>query len=463
MHHTLLARFLAAPRLKTAIDHFLTSIQTQIIRNRKITMDHTIALESQKVDIDLTKSHGSWIVDAVTGEEFLDLHGGFGSNALGFNHPTLNNPEFNQLLARVAANKVAHADYRTQEGNAAVREIYERFAKPAGFEQMYFTDGGSMAVAEAVWASIYTKTVDNIHHNIDIKADAVMSLRGAFHGRNGTGASLTNENPKISGHPQLPNFQKVPHPGETKGSLQETLKSIEQYCIDNPHKLAAFIVEDVIQCEVGDRHIPVEFYTELRALADKYGFFVIYDDVQTGFYSAGTPLAYQSTGAPAPDIVVGSKKSGLGYVFAGERALEVKGNAFVAAGIIDSTWFGNSADYIMMAAKLIIIEEENLAKNVKIQGETLLKGLKQLEEEFPEFKLKSRGKGVTLTLEFESPKWCSDFIETAYKNHLIVLGSRNPMVVRLRPNLAITDAEVEAALTKMRQTLQQMSLPKSKL
>ena len=56
MHHTLLARFLAAPRLKTAIDHFLTSIQTQIIRNRKITMDHTIALESQKVDIDLTKS-----------------------------------------------------------------------------------------------------------------------------------------------------------------------------------------------------------------------------------------------------------------------------------------------------------------------------------------------------------------------------------------------------------------------
>ena len=37
--------------------------------------------------IDLEKSHGSWLVDKVTGKEYLDLFSMFASLSVGYNHP----------------------------------------------------------------------------------------------------------------------------------------------------------------------------------------------------------------------------------------------------------------------------------------------------------------------------------------------------------------------------------------
>ncbi len=37
--------------------------------------------------IDLEKSHGSWLVDGKTGDEYLDLFSMFASLSVGYNHP----------------------------------------------------------------------------------------------------------------------------------------------------------------------------------------------------------------------------------------------------------------------------------------------------------------------------------------------------------------------------------------
>ncbi len=457
-HSSLFFKVISIPGVRgaRAIQEFLKSIHQQLVENQKVAMKVTIADEAQPIDVDPETSKGSFLVDAITGKEYLNFHGGFGADALGMNHPSIT-PELITALGKTVALKMAHADFRTTFSNAASKAIYELLAAPSGFVRMYFTDGGSMANSEAVWACIYTKTKLNLSQRITVKADAVMALKGAFHGRNGTGASLTEGNPKIAGHPQLPNFEHVPRPDFTPESIQGTLSQIKTYCQNNPHKLAAFIVEDGIQCEAGDKPIPKEFYVGLRKLADQYGFYVIYDAVQTGFYSTGHAFAYQAIDAPAPDIVTGSKKSSLGYVFAGERIMRVKGNAFVAPGIIDSTWFGNSSDYVMMAAKLLIIKAEKLDENASVQGEKLVTGLKKLAQEFPKFIKEARGIGLVDTLEFHTKEDCFAFIDIALAQGLMVLASRNPNVVRIRPNLAITDEEVALGLKLMKQTLLVMS------
>ena len=440
-----------------AVFKFLQSFWEAKSANRDVALQTTIAGEAIPIDIDIKRSRGARVVDAFSGKPYVNFHGGFGSDPLGFNHPSYTR-EFKEAAGEVGVNKMAHADYRSLESNASARVIFEEYAAPNGFKSMYFTDGGSMANAEAVWAAIYTKNMQNLKRGKGVTADAVMALEGAFHGRNGTGASLTHGNAKIAGHPKITSFSHVKRPLKSSESIRESLRQIEDYCIKNPDKLAAFIVEDGIQCEAGDIHIAKAFYEGLRKLANQYGFFVIYDAVQTGFFSTGEDFAYKTIGAPAPDIITGSKKSRLGYVFAGERMMSIPGNAFVAPGVIDSTWFGHSVDYLMMASSLLIIKAENLHENAKVQGKNILAELKKLQAEFPEFIKDARGLGLTLTLEFHMPEACKHFIDQTFTEGVIVLGSRNPNVVRLRPNLAIREDEIKEGIDGLRRALQQMKM-----
>src|SRR5690348_2841878 len=64
--------------------------------------------------VDLERSHGSWLVDARDGSEYLDLYTFFASAPLGANPPGLvDDPDFMRQLAGVAANKPANSDMYT--------------------------------------------------------------------------------------------------------------------------------------------------------------------------------------------------------------------------------------------------------------------------------------------------------------------------------------------------------------
>ena len=74
------------------------------------------------VVVDIDKSEGSWIVDAETGEKYLDCYSQFASQALGWNHPALVNAQF--YLGRIAMHKLANSDMYSEE----YHNFVERFA-----------------------------------------------------------------------------------------------------------------------------------------------------------------------------------------------------------------------------------------------------------------------------------------------------------------------------------------------
>src|SRR5882757_4971152 len=61
--------------------------------------------------LDIDHSSGSYLMDARTGERFLDMFTFFASSALGMNHPALADDEdFREELAQAAANKPSNSD-----------------------------------------------------------------------------------------------------------------------------------------------------------------------------------------------------------------------------------------------------------------------------------------------------------------------------------------------------------------
>src|SRR5207247_6355376 len=56
-------------------------------------VERHILLDGFRIVVDLEKSSGCRLVDAVTGRELLDLYGFYGALPVGFNHPWFDRPE----------------------------------------------------------------------------------------------------------------------------------------------------------------------------------------------------------------------------------------------------------------------------------------------------------------------------------------------------------------------------------
>jgi L-lysine 6-transaminase len=63
-----------------------------------------------------------------------------------------------------------------------------------------------------------------------------------------------------------------------------------------------------------------------------------------------------------------------------------------------------------------------------------------------------RSSGHLIAFDFESQNKRNDFVQKAYANRLLV-NPTNKKSVRLRPNMAITDNEMDALFDKIRKSI----------
>ena len=139
--------------------------------------------------IDLDKSHGSWLVDGKTGDEYLDLFSMFASLSVGYNHPyVLGNKE--RLLSS-AINKPTNSDIYS----IAMAEFVEtmgRVAQPDYLPHSFYVSGGSLAVENALKVAFDWKVRKNIQSGNGELGSQVLHFEKCFHGRSGYTLSLTD-------------------------------------------------------------------------------------------------------------------------------------------------------------------------------------------------------------------------------------------------------------------------------
>jgi L-lysine 6-transaminase len=418
-----------------------------------------------KIVYDTRASHGSWIVDARTGEEYLDLYTFFASAPLGSNpHGLADDPEFMAVLAEAAANKPANPDIYT----AHYAEFVETFARVLGdpeLPHLFFVEGGALAVENALKAAFDWKSQRNEAAGRPAGLGTkVMHLTRAFHGRSGYTLSLTNTEPgKTARFPKFDwpridvpavTFPLEAHLAEVERAEEHALAQARAAFEASPHDIACFIAEP-IQGEGGDNHMRPEFLRAMQELCRAHDALFVLDEVQTGVGITGTTWAYQQLGLE-PDIVAFAKKVQLGGVMAGRRINEVPDNVFAVSGRINSTWGGGLADMVRSRRLLEIIERDGLIDRAAKTGDWLLGELRALGERHADVASNVRGRGLMCALDLPDAAIRDTAVQHLREEHVVALpcGGRS---IRFRPALDITERELQFGLAALDRVLASLS------
>ena len=429
-----------------------------IIHENKVkeTLGKHILADGFDFVMDFEKSHGSYIVDRLTGKEYLDMFSMFASASVGYNHPYI--LEKADWLGKMAIYKPTLSDVYLQE-YADFMEVFARVAIPKELPYCFFVEGGALAVENALKTAFDWKTRKNWQKDIDKEAGMVIHFKQSFHGRSGYTLSLTNTSDPRK-HQYFPKFDwpRITNPKLnfpiTEENLEETIKHeqlallhIQEAILANPDQVACIIIEP-IQAEGGDNHFRNEFFTELRKICDENEILLILDEVQTGIGMTGKMWAFQHLDI-IPDVITFGKKTQVCGILANKEKLdEVEHHVFKESSRINSTFGGNFIDMLRFQLVLEIIENENLVENSRIVGEFLLEGLKQLEQKYPDHISAARGKGLMCAFDLKDNS-SRDWLRNKLFNEEIIILNCGEKSLRFRPHLNVTKTEIQMVLDKI--------------
>jgi 4-aminobutyrate aminotransferase len=388
----------------------------------------------------------AWDVD---GNRFLDFMSGIGVASTGHAHP--------QVVQAIkdAADDFLHisSDYWHERMTRLAERINE--LSPVGEPaQVLICQSGTESVEGAIKLARYVTGRPRF-----------IAFLGAFHGR--TMGSLAFTSSKVTQQtgffPTMPGVTHVPYPnpyrplfvGADQGrAVLDYIEMLFQHNLP-PSEVAAIVVEP-IQGEGGYLVPPDSFLPGLRALCDRHGILLIFDEVQCGIGRSGRMFASEHWGV-SPDIMTLAKglASGLpmGLVVARRSHMEKW-----KRGAHGNTFGGNPLCCAAALATLELVERE-YAANAAAVGEYFLGRLRELQQRFPCIG-DVRGKGLMIGMELvtdrssraPAKKLCEAVLTRAFHHGLLLL-SCGASTVRFIPPLMINRGHVDEALTLLEPAL----------
>lgn len=411
--------------------------------------------------LDLERSHGSWLVDGKTGDEYLDCFTCFATWPVGYNHPRLFEKDFQAELARAATHNPSNSDFYTVEMTRFVESFATRVT-PEGYPHHFWVSGGTLAVENALKVAFDWKAQKLGRRDLGENCDdlVILHFREAFHGRSGYALSLTNTDPtKIGFFPKF-RWPRVHNPkiefdldgrvaNDVEASERRACEQIEQALCDSRWRVAAILIEPM-QGEGGDNHFRPEFLKKLRQYADENEALLCFDEVQTGFFGSGRAWMWQAKGV-RPDVVAFGKKSQVCGVYANSRVDEIADNVFHRPSRINSTWGGSLADMVRARQLIDIILGEKLHEQIAARGERLIRGLRQVGRERGGF-TNVRGMGSLVAFTLESPA-ARDAMFASMRDQRLLALKAGPQSIRFRLPFVITEAEVDSIVARVADAL----------
>jgi 4-aminobutyrate aminotransferase-like enzyme len=292
-----------------------------------------------------------------------------------------------------------------------------------------------------------------------------------FSGRTLVGMSLSYPDP----YPFLnytDNVVRVPQGYCYRCPYQMTYPQCDVYCVK---QMEAFIERSVdgqplaflmepIQASGGMIDFPKEYHQRIRQMCDKYDMLLIYDEIQTGFGRLGSMFAadlYETV----PDIMCFGKALGGGFPIAGHFSKE--GLSFKPADH-SFTFAHFPVSMVAALATLKVLEEENLLERAQKVGAFFTERLNELKDKY-ELIGDIRGPGLMLGIELVRNKKTKEpareesyrFEKEALKYGVLFgtakyLGMGN--VVKIKPPLVISDAQVERVVEVFEEVTQKIML-----
>ena len=416
-----------------------------------LARDAEVVSPSYPRDYPFVMSHGRgaevWDVD---GNRFLDFAAGIAVCSTGHAHPKV------VQAIKDAADQFLHisSDY-WHERQVALGEKINALSPMGEPVMSFFCQSGTETVEGALKLARYVTGRSRF-----------IGFLGGFHGRTmGSLAFTASKYTQQKGFfATMPGVTHVPYPnvyrplfaGADQG--QAVLDYIENVLFQSnvPASEVAGILIEPIQGEGGYLVPPDGFLAGLRALCDRHGILLIFDEVQSGVGRSGKMFACEHWGVK-PDILTSAKGLGsglpIGLVVAKKTIMEKW-----QRGAHGNTYGGNP---LCCAAALATLEliESGYAANAARVGEYFMTKLRDLQQRHPVIG-DVRGKGLMIGMELVTDRdsrkpakaLCDAVITRAFHQGFLLL-SCGASTVRFMPPLMINNGDVEEAVMMLEAAL----------
>jgi len=394
--------------------------------------------------ITLSRAEGMYYYDQ-NDRAILDFFGGFGSLALGHNHPRI-----------LAARKRFQDEKRHEIAIAFMSQYASTLAHnlaqiaPENLDHVFLSTSGSEAVEYAL------KIAERVS---GVRRKKIVFAEKAFHGKTRGSLSITDSTLYQDDFTLLATTVKIPF-GDIE-ALRQKLESDPDIGI---------LILETIQGGAGIITAPADYWRKVRNLCNKYKVVWIADEVQCGVGRTGRFFAFEHSGV-VPDIITLAKSLGGGKAAVG--AVIIRKNLYMKAygdpktAIIhaQATFGGMGESSVTAIETLNTIYDENLLENAAKQGGLLLCELKRLKNKYPQLIKDVRGEGLMVGLEFHDfsqtmpgllrgvlsiadgklkGSLCGFLGSILLRDHdiLVAFTEYNRNVMRLEPPLIVTEEEI---------------------
>ena len=195
---------------------------------------------------------------------------------------------------------------------------------------------------------------------------------------------------------------------------------------------------------------------ELRALCDKTGALLIFDEVQCGMGRTGALFSYMNYGV-TPDILTSAKALGNGYPI-GAMLTTNELAATLGVGTHGTTYGGNPLAATVALKVLEIINTPAFLARVKEASVKLVTMLQALVSDYPQVFSLVRGSGLLLGIVVaDGFKGHSKDIQKAAETAGLMLLIAGPDVLRFAPALIVSDQQIVEADRLLRSALDQLT------
>jgi 4-aminobutyrate aminotransferase len=362
------------------------------------------------------------MVEDVDGNVYLDVEAGVATASTGHCHPEVAGAIAAQaeVLIHICGTDFHYPGYGAICERLA--ELARRIGPNAHHWQTFLTNSGTEAVEAAL------KLARHHTHRPNL-----IAFRGAFHGRTLGALSLTASKSKYRKGfgPLLPNVYHATY-GDA-ASVEELFATVTA-----AEDVAAIVVEPVLG-EGGYIVPPAAFLPRLRALCDRHGILLVFDEVQSGMGRTGKMFAAEHTGV-VPDILLLAKGLASGMPLGAMMAPRER--MTWPPGSHGSTIAGNPVSIAAGLATLALLERGLVANAEKVGAR--LKGALAARLAGHAGVTEVRGLGLMIGVEFATPALAEAVADLCFRRGLLVLEC-GAKAIRMSPPLILTEEQALVA------------------
>jgi taurine--2-oxoglutarate transaminase len=402
----------------------------------------------------IVRGEGVRIYDA-DGNAYLDLSSGLVATNLGHSHPRV------VAAIREQAERICFvppglfSDVRAQ----LAEELVALGPWPEG-GRAYFTAAGADANEDAM----------KLARSVTGRPKILTAYR-SFHGSSYGASTLSGENRRWGAEPGIAGvthfFAPFPYrsPFHTRDGAEEVSRALahlsDVMTYENPRSIAAVLLEPVVGSN-GVIVYPEGYLAGVRALCDRHGILLVFDEVMTGFGRTGAAFGGERFGV-VPDLLTFAKGVTSGYVpLGGVLIRESLAATFdERALVMGHTYSGHPLAMATALATLAAYREEGLFERA-LEIEAILRaGLGALQARHPMLG-EVRGVGAFFGLEFvrdretreplvpwqgAGPGVMATFFGALRRRGAYAFGRFNTVVIS--PPLIATQAELEEGMVAL--------------